>query len=72
MYLKLRILFTILAVICVGALLPIGTVFGFAWAGVCALFAFLFFGLMILCKQNQEINERNDEKEKTDSQNKTE
>jgi hypothetical protein len=73
MYLKLRILFTILAVLCVAALLPIGSIFGFMWAGICALFAFLFFGLMWLCKQNQEMQERKEEeKKKTDTQNKTE
>ena len=68
MYLKLRVLFTILAVICVGMLLPIGSIFGLMWAGICALFAFLFFGLMKLCKQNQEMNEQNQdsEQEKTD------
>ena len=64
MYEKLRILFTILAVCCVSAVLPIGTIFGFGFAGLCIVLAFLFAGLMILCKQNQEIDERKQEKEK--------
>ena len=64
MYEKLRILFTILAVCCVAAVLPIGTIFGFGFAGLCIVLAFLFAGLMILCKQNQEIDERKKEKEK--------
>ena len=58
MYQKFRVFFTILAALCVAAILPIGSIFGFGWAGLCIVFALLFTGLMILCKQNQELEER--------------
>ena len=58
MYQKFRIFFTILAALCVAAILPIGSIFGFGWAGLCIVFALLFTGLMILCKQNQELEAR--------------
>ena len=58
MYQKFRVFFTILAALCVAAILPNGSIFGFSWAGLCIVFALLFTGLMILCKQNQELEER--------------
>ena len=61
MYLKLRIMFTVLAALCVAAALPIGTFFGLGWAGLCGLSALLFFGLMLLCKQNQELQEKKEQ-----------
>jgi len=70
-YKKLRILFTILAACCVAAILPIGTLFGFGFAGLCIVLAFLFAGLMLLCKQNQELDERKNQREeekRTDKQ----
>lgn len=63
MYLKFRIIFTILSVLCVAALLPVGAFLGFGWAGLCAVLALLFFGLMMLCKQNQAIEERKKQRE---------
>ena len=57
MYLKLRIIFTILSALCAAAVIPIGSVFGFVWAGICAVGAFLFFVVMKICKTNQEIEE---------------
>lgn len=63
MYLKFRIIFTILSVLCVAALLPVGSFFGLGWAGLCAVLALLFFGLMMLCKQNQAIEERKQQRE---------
>ena len=55
MYLKLRIVFTVLAALCLAVALPIGTFFGLGWAGLCGFSALLFFGLMLLCKQSQEF-----------------
>ena len=57
MFLRLRILFTILSAICLAALFPVGTFFGWGWAGACGLVAFLFFGVMLLCKQSQQMQE---------------
>ncbi len=54
MYLKLQIIFTILSAICVAVVIPIGAFFGWMYAGICALFAFLFFGLMKACKRINE------------------
>ena len=54
MYLKLRILFTLLAVACAVALFPIGTFLGFPAAILCIMVGALFAGLMYLCKQKQE------------------
>lgn len=58
MYQKLQIVFTLLAVLCVAAVLPVGSIFGFGYAGLCIVFAFVFGGLMMLCKQNHAIEER--------------
>lgn len=70
MYLKFRIIFTILSVVCVAALLPVGSFFGLGWAGLCAVLALLFFGLMMLCKQNQAIEEcKQQREEKKNEQN---
>ena len=57
MFLRLRILFTILSAIFIAALFPVGTFFGWGWAGACGLIALLFFGFMLLCKQSQENNQ---------------
>ena len=71
MYLKLRIVFTILAALCVGAILPVGLIFGFGWAGLCIALAFLFFAIMWLCKQNQELDERKAKREQEKNEEKT-
>lgn len=54
MFLKLRIVFTILAAASIAIVLPVGALWGWGWAGCCGLVAALFFGLMLLCKQKQE------------------
>lgn len=59
---RLRILFTIIAALFVAAVLPVGAVLSWAWAGACGLLAFLFYGLMLLCKQKQEEAEEQSEK----------
>ncbi|MBO5412248.1 MAG: hypothetical protein J6A38_04145 [Clostridia bacterium] len=71
MYLKLRIFFTILSAVCVAAALPVGAVLGFVWAGILALSAFLFYGLMLLCKQNQESSEKSIQPLETEQSDKT-
>lgn len=68
MFLKLRILFTILATVCLVCILPALTWFGWFGFAVCGLGALLFFGIMLLCKQNQESRE---EKKNVDRQENT-
>ncbi len=68
MYLKLRVIFTILSALCVAIVVPVGLAFGFVWAGICAVGAFLFFVIMKICKTNQEIQEiRKNATDNTDS-----
>ena len=50
----LRILFTCISALFIAAVLPIGAIFSWAWAGVCAVGAFIFYFLMLFCKQKQE------------------
>ena len=64
MYKTLRIIFTIISAIFAGIALPIGYFLDGALALPCAilsgLIALVFFGLMLICKKNQEMEERND------------
>ncbi len=54
MFLKLRIIFTVVSAVFAAAVLPIGALFGFIWAIACAAAAAVFFFVMLLCKQEQE------------------
>lgn len=54
----LRIAFTIVSAIFIAAVIPVGALYSWTAAIVCGIGAFLFFGLMLLCKQRQEENER--------------
>lgn len=63
MFLKLRIFFTILSALCVAAIVPLGGLLGWGYAAWGLLGAFLFFGLMLLCKQSQESQEEKEKKE---------
>ena len=54
MYLKLRIIFTILSAICLAVILPAAVWLGPVWLGVFGGGAGLFFLAMLLCKQAQE------------------
>ncbi len=56
MYLKLRILFTILAAICLAVIIPAGALFGKIWFLVFGGGAAAFFFAMLICKQKQEEN----------------
>ncbi len=58
MFLKLRIFFTVLSALCLVAILPAAVWGGPFWFAVCGCAALLFFGLMLLCKQSQEKQER--------------
>ena len=57
MFLKLRLVFTVLSAICIAAVLPIGAFLDLTWALITAAGAFIFFLLMMLCKQEQEKRE---------------
>lgn len=57
MYLKLRVIFTILAAICLAAIIPIGIFWDFTPAIICAAAGGLFFLLMLFCKNKQEKQE---------------
>lgn len=74
MFLKLRVFFTILSAICIAAVIPCGAFLGWFWAGFTAVCAFLFFILMLLCKQSQEFreNKRFDDNFISEPQNTTE
>ena len=57
MFLKLRILFTVLAVVCTVLVLPVGTWLDLGWAIATIVLGVAFFIAMLLCKQQQEIEE---------------
>ncbi len=64
MLVKLRILFTILSALCLGAIIPLGVWLGWVGFVVCGAGALLFFSLMLVCKQSQELQEgKNDPSE---------
>ena len=49
--LVLQIIFTVLAALCLGAILPAGTFGGLTYVFICAGGAGFFFVLMLLCKK---------------------
>ena len=57
MFLKLRVLFTILSAICLGTAITAGFLWGAIWAIILGLGALLFYLLMRLFKQCQENEE---------------
>ncbi len=57
MFLTLQILFTVLAVLAVAALMPVGIFFGWGYSGFCAFLGILFFVLMRVCKTQNELRE---------------
>ena len=54
MYLKLRILFTILSAICIAIAIPAGVVFNFTATVVCGALAFAFYLIMLTFKLKHE------------------
>ncbi len=59
MLLKLQILFTVLSALCLAAIIPVAVWGGWIWFGVVGGCALLFFFLMKLCKQENEIKQQN-------------
>ena len=57
MFLKLRVLFTILSAICAGLAITAGLLWGPIWTIILALSAVLFFMLMRVFKQMQEAED---------------
>ena len=57
MFLKLRILFTVLSALFITAVLPLGAFCGLIWAIASAAVAGIFFLLMLIFKQEQEKRE---------------
>ncbi len=57
MFLKLRIICTVIAASFAAAVLPVGTWLGLTWAIVAAVVAGVFFMLMLIFKQEQEKRE---------------
>ena len=53
MFLKLRILFTVLAAICLAVVIPAGAMFGGVWFFIFGGGALMFFLAMLICKQKQ-------------------
>lgn len=49
--LYLQIISVVISAVFLGLTLPAGTWLGFEWAIGCVLFAVLFFGVCLLCKQ---------------------
>ena len=64
MFLKLRIIFTILSALCIGFALTAGALWGFTWTVLLGLGALLFFMLMLYCKRAQEAQEQKEEESK--------
>lgn len=63
MFLKLRILFTILSAICIAAVFPVGIFFDVVPAVICAGAGALFFLIMLFFKKKQELRENPPEKQ---------
>ena len=55
--LVLQIIFTVLAALCLGAILPAGTFGGLTYVLACAGGAGFFFVLMLLCKKIRSKNQ---------------
>lgn len=54
MYLKLRILFTVLSAICIAIAIPVGVTAGLTGVLICAGLAFAFYLVMLFFKGKQE------------------
>lgn len=54
----LRILFTAICAVCIAAFVPVGTIFGWGVAAICAAAAFCSFAFMLVCKQAQNNGEK--------------
>ena len=54
----MRIVFTVISATSIALVIPVGALHSWTAAILCAMGAFLFFGLMLLCKQKQEEDDR--------------
>jgi uncharacterized membrane protein YciS (DUF1049 family) len=61
MWKTLRIIFTVIAALCVAAVFPVGTLLHWIWAAGLAVAAVVFACFMLFCKRKMEEQE---EKEK--------
>ena len=66
MYLKFRILFTILSAICLAVAIPATALFGWQYLGIFGGGAILFFFAMLLCKQSHEKQEKKNNPDEPD------
>ena len=64
MFLKLRILFTILSALCLATALTAGAIWGWTWTILLGLGALLFFMLMLYFKRAQESQEEKEKEER--------
>ena len=58
MFLKLRVLFTILSALCLTVAITAGAIWGFLWTIILGMGALLFFMLMLVFKGAQESREQ--------------
>ncbi len=72
MYLKLRIIFTVLSAICLAVILPAAAMGGWMYLGLCGGLALVFFLAMLICKQKQEelepLSKEEDEADSLDNE----
>ena len=61
MFKNLRITFTILAAICLAAILPVSAFWSWVGVVICAVGAGFFYVLMLMCKDAQEKREKGNE-----------
>ena len=66
MLLIFQIVFTVLSALSVAAVLIVGALVGWAWAGFCIVLALLFFGAALLCKQSLAMKRPKEENEAND------
>ena len=61
MFKNLRITFTILAALCLAAILPVSAFWSWVGVVICAVGAGFFWMLMLMCKDAQEKQEKENE-----------
>lgn len=66
MLLIFQIVFTVLSALSVAAVLIVGALVGWAWAGFCIVLALLFFGATLLCKQSLAMQRPKEENQAKD------
>ena len=72
MFQKLQIVFCILAAVAVACVIPLGGLLGWTYGIVAALFALLFFGVMMLCKQQYSFKHPEQNQPELDEESKNE